>query len=87
MNFEWLFLAAGSIEKPIKIGSVDARWKLSPCHMHTFALTENYIVLVEQPLAIDVKAMVSNTINDKPFIGGMEWKHDKMVGLIIIISI
>ncbi|KAG7157614.1 carotenoid isomerooxygenase-like [Homarus americanus] len=70
--------------KPKKIASVDARWKLNPCHMHTFGLTENYFVLLEQPLTIDVKAMVANTIRDKPFIGGMEWMEDKLVKIHLI---
>nr|XP_027223258.1 carotenoid isomerooxygenase-like [Penaeus vannamei] len=70
--------------KPKKVGSVDARWKLNPCHMHTFGLTENYVVLLEQPLTIDVKAMVANTIRDKPFIGGMEWMENKLVKIHIV---
>lgn len=65
--------------KPKKIASVDARWKLNPCHMHTFGLTEKYIVLMEQPLTIDVRAMVANTIREKPFIEGMEWMAEKLV--------
>ncbi len=47
--------------------------------MHTFGMTENYFVLLEQPMTIDVKAMVANTIRDKPFIGGMEWMANKLV--------
>ncbi|XP_068202819.1 carotenoid isomerooxygenase-like [Palaemon carinicauda] len=70
--------------KPKKIGSVDARWKLNPCHMHTFGMTENYFILLEQPLTIDVKAMVANTIRDKPFIGGMEWMDNKLVKVHIV---
>ena len=71
--------------KPTKIGSVDARWKLNPCHMHTFAVTDNYVVLLEQPLTIDVKAMVANTMYDRPFIGGMEWMKNKMASIIGIL--
>lgn len=70
--------------KPKKIGSVDARWKLNPCHMHSFGLTENYVVLLEQPLTIDVKAMVANTIREKPFIGGMEWMDNKLVKIHLV---
>lgn len=70
--------------KPQKVGTVDARWKLNPCHMHTFGLTQNYVVLLEQPLTIDVKAMVANTIRDKPFIGGMEWMENKLVKIHLL---
>ncbi|XP_042886627.1 carotenoid isomerooxygenase-like [Penaeus japonicus] len=75
---------ASVFSKPKKIGSVDARWKLNPCHMHTFGLTENYVVLLEQPLTIDVKATVTNTIFDKPFIGGMEWMENKLVKIHLV---
>ncbi|XP_050736587.1 carotenoid isomerooxygenase-like [Eriocheir sinensis] len=70
--------------KPKKIASVDARWKLNPCHMHTFGMTENYFVLLEQPMTIDVKAMVANTIRDKPFIGGMEWMANKLIKIHLV---
>ncbi|KAK4313520.1 hypothetical protein Pmani_015136 [Petrolisthes manimaculis] len=70
--------------KPQKVGTVDARWKLNPCHMHTFGLTERHVVLLEQPLTIDVKAMVANTIRDKPFIGGMEWMENKLVKIHLL---
>nr|XP_027223259.1 beta,beta-carotene 15,15'-dioxygenase-like [Penaeus vannamei] len=75
---------ASVFSKPKKVGSVDARWKLNPCHMHTFGLTENYVVLLEQPLTIDVKATVTNTIRDKPFIGGMEWMENKLVKIHLV---
>nr|XP_045609656.1 carotenoid isomerooxygenase-like [Procambarus clarkii] len=70
--------------KPKKLGTVDARWKLNPCHMHTFGLSESFFILLEQPLTIDVKAMVANTIRDKPFIGGMEWLEDKLVKIHLV---
>jgi len=70
--------------KPEKVASVDARWKMNPCHMHSFGLTEKHIVILEQPLTIDVMAMVANTVKDKPFIGGMEWKADKLVKIHLV---
>ncbi|KAA0203831.1 hypothetical protein HAZT_HAZT004551 [Hyalella azteca] len=65
--------------KPVKLASCETRWKLNPCHMHTFGLTEHYALLPEQPLTVDVTAMVANTIKDKPLIEGMEWLKDKQV--------
>ena len=47
--------------------------------MHSFGLTDNYVILAEQPLTIDVKAMVANTVREKPFIEGMEWINEKLV--------
>lgn len=70
--------------KPEKVASVDARWKMNPCHMHSFGVTEKHIVILEQPLTIDVMAMVANTMKEKPFIGGMEWKTDKLVKIHLV---
>jgi len=72
--------------KPTKVGSCDTRWKLSPCHMHTFGMSEHYIVLPEQPMTVDVTAMVANTIKDRPLIDGMEWMKNKQVRCLAFIS-
>ncbi|KAF2364947.1 Carotenoid oxygenase [Trinorchestia longiramus] len=69
----------GIFGKPTRLAMCDTRWKLHPCHMHTFGLTDNYALLPEQPLTVDVTAMVANTIRDKPLIEGMEWLKDKQV--------
>jgi len=71
-------------QKPEKVASVDARWKMNPCHMHSFGVTDNHIVLLEQPLTIDVMNLVANTVKDKPFIGGMEWKENKLVKIHLV---
>ncbi|KAG0716950.1 Carotenoid isomerooxygenase [Chionoecetes opilio] len=47
-------------------------------------MTENYFVLLEQPMTIDVKSMVANTIRDKPFIGGMEWMENKLIKIHLV---
>ena len=42
--------------------------------MHTFGMTEKYVILPEQPMTVDVTAMVANTMRDKPLIEGMQWQ-------------
>lgn len=80
-NAQTFFLSLDSFPKPKKIASVDARWKLNPCLMHSFGITKHYLILPEQPLTLDVKAMVANTVKDKPFIETMEWIQDKLVSI------
>lgn len=36
------------------VGTLPARWKLHPSYMHTFGITKNYFILIEQPLSISV---------------------------------
>ena len=74
------FPTANVFSKPTKVGFCDTRWKLSPCHMHTFGLTDKHVLLPEQPMTVDVTAMVANTMRDKPLIDGMEWLKNKQVG-------
>ena len=34
------------------VASVRSRWLLHPSYMHSFAVTDNYFVLVEQPMVV-----------------------------------
>ena len=66
-------------DKPQRICAIDTRWKLNPCHMHQFCVTAGHALLPEQPMTVDVTAMVANTIREKPLIDGMEWINGKDV--------
>ena len=44
------------------IAKVRPRWIFEPGYMHSFAITENYIILIEQPLTIDVMALAKGMI-------------------------
>ncbi|XP_054266986.1 carotenoid isomerooxygenase-like [Macrosteles quadrilineatus] len=44
------------------VASVKARWPLHPSYMHTFGLTDNFYVIVEQPLTMSVPSMVKTQI-------------------------
>ncbi|XP_033606319.1 carotenoid isomerooxygenase isoform X2 [Cryptotermes secundus] len=59
------------------IGSIPARWPLHPAYMHTFGSTENYFVIVEQPLSVSVPAMVRNHLLNEPMAGSFRWYQDQ----------
>ena len=40
-----------------ELARVPTRWNLNPGYMHSFAVTENYFVLIEQPLCINITKM------------------------------
>jgi len=71
-------------DKPQRICAIDTRWKLNPCHMHQFCVTAGHALLPEQPMTVDVTAMVANTIREKPLIDGMEWINGKDVKFRVI---
>jgi len=59
------------------VGSVSPRWALSPCYMHSFALTSNYILLIEQPLAISVLSLLWAVVQGKPLATCLKWAEDE----------
>lgn len=36
------------------VAEIPARWKFNPSYMHTFSITENYFIIIEQPLSISL---------------------------------
>lgn len=64
------------------IGSIPARWPLHPAYMHTFGSTENYFVIVEQPLSVSVPAMVQNHLLNEPLAASFRWYQDEQVSKI-----
>ena len=58
LNYCILSMPEGRIEDAKIEASVKARWKLSPGYMHSFGMTENYFILAETPLSIEVLKML-----------------------------
>lgn len=55
------------------VGRMPARWKMHPSYMHTFGITENYFVIVEQPLVISVPSILKNKLTNKPLVSALKW--------------
>lgn len=62
------------------ISSLSARWKLNPSYMHSFGLTKNFFVIIQQPLAISVPKVVKSMFQNEPLINALQW-WDKQVGI------
>ncbi|CAL4124699.1 unnamed protein product [Meganyctiphanes norvegica] len=74
----------GDISNGKVMTSVTPRMRLTPSYMHSMGITENYIILVEQPLRVSMKQIVSDIMNNSPFIDGMKWTNESV--LIHLIS-
>ncbi|XP_059622875.1 carotenoid isomerooxygenase-like [Phlebotomus argentipes] len=59
------------------VASMPVSSMLNPCYMHTFGMTENFFVLVEQPLFMPVTQMSKAIWNDDPLIDTLCWNGDK----------
>ncbi|XP_029175920.1 carotenoid isomerooxygenase [Nylanderia fulva] len=67
------------------VASVPSRWLLNPSYMHTFGITDNYFIIVEQPLAISFIGMAFNRIKKEPMINSFKW-HENENTLIHVLS-
>ncbi|XP_072388973.1 carotenoid isomerooxygenase isoform X1 [Diabrotica undecimpunctata] len=66
------------------VASIPARWQLNPSYMHTFGITENYYILVEQPLSISIPGMISSKFNAEPLASCFRWFHEEYTRISII---
>lgn len=53
----------------------------SPCYVHSFGLTENYIILAECPLMVNPLSLM---FSDKPFIENYKWNPKQSSNFYII---
>ncbi|XP_050504093.1 carotenoid isomerooxygenase isoform X1 [Diabrotica virgifera virgifera] len=66
------------------VASISARWQLNPSYMHTFGITENYYILVEQPLSISVPRIFLSKFNNGPLADCFRWYHDEYTRISVI---
>lgn len=55
------------------ISKVPARWKLNPCYMHSFGITENYFVIIEQPLVLSAIDILRSVLLKQSMIHAIKW--------------
>lgn len=74
----------GMFENASVIAEIPTRWKLHPSYMHTFGITENFFIIVEQPLTVSVPAVIKSQITNEPFISCLKWFGDKMTYIHLV---
>ncbi|XP_050716720.1 carotenoid isomerooxygenase-like [Eriocheir sinensis] len=67
----------GKVKSPFEqarvVGTVAARWLLNPCYMHSFAMTDNYWVIIEQPLVVSVAKILKVLVKQDALIDALQW--------------
>lgn len=66
------------------IASVPSRWLLNPSYMHTFGITENYFIIVEQPLSVSLITVISCKMKRQPMCAALKWYENENVSLMRI---
>lgn len=68
-------------DKASIVASIPARWVLNPSYMHTFGITENFFIIVEQPLAICVFTLAVCQIKQEPISTCLKWHENENVSV------
>ncbi|XP_078538135.1 carotenoid-cleaving dioxygenase, mitochondrial-like [Lissotriton helveticus] len=51
--------------------------KKKPSYYHSFGMTENYVVFIEQPLKIDLMRLITAQLRGKGFSGAIKWTPEE----------
>ncbi|XP_063893598.1 carotenoid isomerooxygenase [Helicoverpa armigera] len=79
------FTEKGDMFKSARIvASVKPRWTLNPSYMHTFGITENYFVIVEQALSVSVAALMKGLINNEKVCSSLKWNPDYETHIVLL---
>lgn len=77
-------MSEGSLERAKVVASISCQWRLYPCYYHSFAMTEHYWVLVEQPLVMSACKMVAGAFTNRPPLDALKWLPEKKVKFRVI---
>ncbi|CAH0714171.1 unnamed protein product, partial [Brenthis ino] len=66
------------------VGSMNPRWAMHPAYMHTFGITENYFVIIEQPLSVSVCRVVRNQLANQPMVSSLQWYPEYETHIVLI---
>ncbi|XP_046674847.1 carotenoid isomerooxygenase-like [Homalodisca vitripennis] len=59
------------------VTSIKARWPFAPSYMHSFGLTENYFIIIEQPFAISFPDIVKGKLSSQPMSACLRFFKDE----------
>ncbi|UQI43351.1 carotenoid oxygenase family protein [Streptomyces sp. HU2014] len=65
-----------AVQKPLAVVGID-----DPCYMHSFAVTENYVILVEFPVVLDTEKFRDPGY---PFVACMSWQPERPARFLVV---
>ncbi|KAK4884042.1 hypothetical protein RN001_000313 [Aquatica leii] len=66
------------------VASIPVRWRLFPSYMHSFGLTKNYFVILEQPLTISVPNISINFLRNLPIINSLKSFPNELTQISVV---
>nr|7WH1_A Chain A, Beta-Carotene 15,15'-MonoOxygenase [Caenorhabditis elegans] len=73
-----------SWEHTTKIGEIRCSETFYPTYMHSFGMSENYLIMFESPIRIDIKKFIMKRFITTTFRDCMKWHADKDVKIFIL---
>ncbi|XP_046590083.1 carotenoid isomerooxygenase isoform X2 [Neodiprion lecontei] len=67
------------------VATVHSRWTLNPSYMHTFGITDNYFIIIEQPLSVALLTMAVSQFTNDRLCSCLKWYENEKT-LIHLIS-
>lgn len=55
------------------VAEIPAHWRMNPSYMHSFAITENYFIIIEQPLSISMIESLKAKYLKRPLASIFKW--------------
>ncbi|CAG9785436.1 unnamed protein product [Diatraea saccharalis] len=66
------------------VGTMRPRWTLFPSYMHTFGMTEQYFVIVEQPLSVSLGGLLRSHLTQRPVAASLHWYPHYETHIVLI---
>lgn len=66
------------------LATVSSSWRASYGYSHSFGMSENYIVLLEQPLVVNTIKLATSQVKSKSLHDCLEWHPQEKVKFILI---
>ncbi|XP_046459953.1 carotenoid isomerooxygenase-like isoform X2 [Daphnia pulex] len=71
-------------ERARVVTTVPCRSLKEPSYMHSFSITDSYFVLIEQPLNVSFKTVLSSFLSGKPLVNSLKWRPNKKTRIRVI---
>ena len=63
------------------VASIPARHKHSPSYFHSFGMSEDFVIFVEQPLYVQDENRNGSTSENGPIHSNLKWRKTEMVSM------
>lgn len=75
---------SGRFENASILAEIPARWQFHPSYMHSFAATENYFVIIEQPLSISLVDSLKAKYFKRPLASIFKWFNEEYTYFYVV---